>query len=52
MMMTLDILLSAIYLAVGTAVFAAAVVLAVQFHYRTHRRVQQNNHWFPPPPHQ
>ncbi len=47
---TLDILLSAVYLAVGTALFAAAVVLAVQFHYRINPRIQQNNHWFPPLP--
>ncbi len=46
----LDLLLSAIYLAVGTALFAAAVVLAVQFHYRINPRIQRNNHWFPPPP--
>ncbi len=50
---TLDILLSAIYLAVGTALFAAAVVLAVLFHYRiTPRipRIRHNNNWFPPAP--
>ncbi len=50
MTMTLNILLSAIYLAVGTALFAAAVVLAVQFHYRVTLRNQRNNQWFPPPP--
>ncbi len=40
MTMTLDILLSAVYLAVGTALFVAAVVLAVRFHYRINPRVQ------------
>ncbi len=47
---TLNILLSAVYLAVGTALFAAAVVLAVRFHYRVIPRTRQNNQWFPPPP--
>ncbi len=50
---TLDILLSAVYLAVGTALFTAAVVLAVLFHYRiTPRipRIRHNNNWFPPAP--
>ncbi len=50
MTMTLDILLSAVYLAVGTALFAAAVILAVRFHYRNTPHIRQNNHWFPPPP--
>ncbi len=48
---TLDIILSAVYLAVGTALFAAAVILAVLFHYRiTPRipRIRYNNNWFPP----
>ncbi len=52
MTMMLDILLSTVYLAVGTALFAVAVVLAVLFHYRiTPRipRIQRNNNWFPPP---
>ncbi len=40
MMTTLDILLSAVYLAVGTALFAAAVMLAVRFHYRINPRIQ------------
>ncbi len=47
---TLDIILSAIYLAVGTALFAAAVVLAVRFLYRNTPHIRQNNHWFLPPP--
>ncbi len=50
---TLDIILSAVYLAVGTALFAAAVILAVLFHYRiTPRipRIRHNNNWFPPAP--
>ncbi len=49
---TLDILLSAVYLAVGTALFAAAVILAVLFHYRVTPRIPHircNNNWFPPP---
>ncbi len=50
MMTTLDVLLSAIYLAVSTALFAAAVILAVRFHYRNTPRIRQNRHWFPPPP--
>ncbi len=47
---TLNILLSAVYLAVGTALFVAALVLAILFHYRITPRIPQNNHWFPPPP--
>ncbi len=50
MTVTLNILLSAIYLAVGTALFTVAVVLAVQFHYRNTPRIRQNNHWPLPPP--
>ncbi len=49
----LDILLSAVYLAVGMALFAATVVLAVLFHYRITPRIPRircNNNWFPPPP--
>ncbi len=45
---TLDILLSAVYLAVGTALFAAALVLAILFHHRVTPRIQRNNNWFPP----
>ncbi len=47
---TLNILLSAVYLAVSTALFAATVVLAVRFHYRNTPRIQRNNQWFPPLP--
>ncbi len=53
MTVTLDILLSAVYLAVGTALFVTAVILAVLFHYRiTPRipRIRHNNNWFPPAP--
>ncbi len=47
---TLNILLSAVYLAVSTALFTAALVLAILFHYRITPHVWQNNHWFPPLP--
>ncbi len=47
---TLDIVLSAVYLAVGMAPFAAAIVLAVLFHYGITPHIRCNNNWFPPPP--
>ncbi len=53
MMVTLDILLSAVYLAVGTALFVAAMILAVLLYHRiTPRipRIQHSNNWFPPAP--
>ncbi len=53
MTVTLDILLSAVYLAVGTALFVVAMILAVLFHYRITPqipRIRHNNNWFPPAP--
>ncbi len=44
---TLDIVLSAFYLAVGTALFVAALVLAILFHYRVVPHIQQNNYPLP-----
>ncbi len=53
MTVTLDILLSAVYLAVGTALFVAAVILAVLSYHRITPRIPRtryNNNWFPPAP--
>ncbi len=53
MTVTLEILLSAVYLAVGTALFVAAVILAVLSYHRITPRIPRtryNNNWFPPAP--
>ncbi len=53
MTVTLELLLSAVYLAVGTALFIAAVILAVLLYHRITPRIPRtryNNNWFPPAP--